>query len=209
MTLSKIWCVAVATLACAFGLTLQGDVLVFRDGRRAEGTLVGVRGDTIEFEHRGGRDNGRVRRYDRADVRSIQFDEDDRWDRDQHADPRSRAGMRERTVNVDARTVWTDTGIDVRSGQAVLFSASGAVHWGPGRRDGAAGENNSPYNQLRPMPDRSAAALIGRLGEDGDPFFIGEATEPIRMRGSGRLFLGINDDHVADNSGSLRVVVAH
>lgn len=199
----------VLTLATLLGApVLQADTIVFRDGRRAEGTLVAVRGDTIEFEHRGGRDGGRVRRYDRDTVRSIQFD-DDRWSDDAFDEGRGRPGLRERTVHVDARNQWTDAGVDVRAGQFVPIAASGTVRWGPGRRDGAGGEGNSPYNEQRLMPGRHAAALIGRVGPDGDPFFIGDSAEPIRMRATGRLFLGINDDHVADNSGSLRVVVAH
>jgi hypothetical protein len=173
---------------------------------------VGVRGDSISFEHHGGADDGRVRQYGREDVRSVQFDDAvGGWTgRNEFATgERARLALRERTVRVNAREQWTDTGIDVRSGQAVTFHASGTVRWGPGRRDGAAGERNSPYNQHRPMPDRNAAALIGRVGEGGDPFLIGESPEPLRMRGSGRLFLGLNDDHVADNSGTLRVVIAH
>jgi hypothetical protein len=59
------------------------------------------------------------------------------------------------------------------------------------------------------MPDRNAAALIGKIGENGDPFFIGGSTQGIRVRGGGRLFLGINDDYLQDNSGSLRVVIGH
>jgi hypothetical protein len=59
------------------------------------------------------------------------------------------------------------------------------------------------------MPERNAAALIGKIGENGDPFFIGSLTEPIRVRGGGRLFLGINDDFLDDNTGSLRVVISY
>ena len=59
------------------------------------------------------------------------------------------------------------------------------------------------------MPNRNAAALIGRIGEDGDPFFIGNDTGPIRMRAAGRLYLGINDDYLQDNTGSLRVVIMY
>jgi hypothetical protein len=59
------------------------------------------------------------------------------------------------------------------------------------------------------MPDRNAAALIGKIGENGDPFFIGDVKEAIRVRGSGRLFLGLNDDYLGDNSGSLRVVIGY
>jgi hypothetical protein len=209
------WAVA-AALAVAVQAVALADVLVLRDGRRVEGLLVGVRGNTIEFEHRGGRDEGVVRRYDRSDVRTIQFEEgvgnrytDDRYRDDRLTGTPSRAGLRERSVTVQARTAWTDTGVDVRPGQEIFFSASGEVRWGPNRRDGAAGERDSPFNQGRPMPERNAAALIGKIGVDGDPFFIGGSTQGIRVRGGGRLFLGINDDYLQDNSGSLRVVIGH
>ena len=56
------------------------------------------------------------------------------------------------------------------------------------------------------FPARPAAALIGRVGEDA-PFFIGSDTEGIRVRGSGQLFLGVNDETLEDNSGSFRVTV--
>ena len=57
------------------------------------------------------------------------------------------------------------------------------------------------------MPSRPAAALIGRIGESDDYFFIGEDAGAIRPRGSGRLFLGINDDFLQDNSGAFLVTV--
>ena len=207
--------VAAAAMVFAAEAAMLADVLVLRDGQRVEGVLVSVRGDSIEFEHRGGREDGRVRRYQREDVRSIQFEEfagnrnrdDTRGDR--LTDNRPRAGMRERSVSVNARTAWTDSGVDVRPGQDVYFTATGEVRWGPGRRDGAAGERGSPRNQNRPMPERSAAALIGKIGENGDPFFIGNLTEAIRVRGAGRLYLGINDDFLDDNTGSLRVVISY
>jgi hypothetical protein len=207
--------VAVALLVFAAEAALVADVLVLRDGRRVEGVLVSVRGDSIEFEHRGGREDGRVRRYQREDVRSIQFDDvvgnrySDNVRDDRLTDNRSRAGMRERTVSVMARTAWTDSGVDVRPGQEIYFTATGEVRWGPGRRDGAAGERGSPRNQNRPMPERNAAALIGKIGENGDPFFIGNLTEAIRVRGGGRLYLGINDDFLEDNTGTLRVVISY
>ncbi len=208
-------------IAVALGLGAQAvvfaDTLVLRDGRRFEGLLVGVRGTSIEFEHRGGREDGQVRRYDRSDVRTIQIDEllagnryrDDGYRDDRLTDTRPRAGLRERSVNVSARTPWTDSGVDVRGGQEIFFVATGEVRWGPGRRDGAAGERNSPSNQGRPMPDRNAAALIGKIGENGDPFFIGGTTQAIRVRGVGRLYLGINDDFLDDNTGALRVVISY
>jgi hypothetical protein len=110
-------------------------------------------------------------------------------------------------VNVTAREAWTDSGIEVRPGQPIYFMASGEVRWGPNRRDGAEGERNSPRNNGRPLPDRPAAALIGRIGGGNDIFFIGGDPGPYRARSGGRLFLGVNDDVLTDNSGVLRVTV--
>jgi hypothetical protein len=113
--------------------------------------------------------------------------------------------MRERQVIVSADVDWNDAGIDVRVGQTVYFEATGQVRWGRDRRDSAAGERNSPSNPNRPMPNRNAAALIGKIGDD--LFFIGDETGAIRVRNSGRLYLGVNDDVLTDNSGNFRVVV--
>ena len=49
------------------------------------------------------------------------------------------------------------------------------------------------------MPNRPAAALIGRVGEiSPDAFYIGADRGPVRMRSSGRLLLGVNDDYLQD-----------
>ena len=204
---------AAAVFAVSAQAALVADVLTLRDGRRVEGMLVAVRGNAIEFEVASGRDAGRVVRFDRTEVRSIQFEDRslafDRPDSGRRDDFRPPTAFRERTVTVDADTAWTDSGVTVRAGQDLAFAATGQVRWGPGRRHGAAGERNSPFNGSRPMPDRNAAALIGKIGEDGDPFFIGDNPQPLRMRGNGRLYLGINDDYLQDNSGSLRVVIAY
>jgi hypothetical protein len=190
----------------ALGAFLDADTLVLRDGRRVEGTLLSVRDGVVEFEARRGF-GGRERiRLDRDEVVRIEFD-----------DPRDRpgvdggrpSGLRERDVRVDARRGWTDTGVEVRAGQTVYFDATGRVRWGPSRQDGPEGEHGSPRNDARPIPSRPAAALIGRVGESTDYFFIGETSEGIRMRGSGRLYLGINDDYLNDNSGAFSVTVLY
>jgi hypothetical protein len=187
------------------------DTLVMRNGQRIEGLLVGVRGDTIEFEH-GGR---HVERYDRSDVRRIEIDAGGGGDRDDHRGESGYgsvggygrpSGMRERSVSVGASQPWSSTGIELRRGQEVYFEATGKVRWGHDRNDGPAGERGSPHNPARPIPDRPGGALIGRIG-DGDPFYVGDDRGPIRVRESGRLFLGINDDYLVDNAGEFRVTV--
>lgn len=191
---------------------LAADILYLRDGTRLQGELVSIRNGVVEFQP----DRGRLVRVDQFEVRRIEFDarrtggagsfagggvEDDR-DGD-----RRPGGLRERRVTVQARTPWSDAGVEVRAGQVVYFAATGQVTWGRGRCDGPAGERNSPENDARPLPSRPAAALIGRIGESGDAFFIGDDDGAIRVRESGRLYLGVNDDHLADNSGTFRVTV--
>jgi hypothetical protein len=56
------------------------------------------------------------------------------------------------------------------------------------------------------MPRVLAGALIGRVGPVGI-FGIGSQTTPLTMPADGRLFLGINDDEVADNTGEYTVDV--
>jgi hypothetical protein len=56
------------------------------------------------------------------------------------------------------------------------------------------------------MPSRAGGALIGRIG-NGAPFYVGEGNTSFRAGNSGRLFLGVNDDYLRDNSGSFRVRV--
>ena len=162
--------------------------------------------------------NRRIVRIPRRDIARIEF-QDEQFGQDDRRDDRRDnlppavaggvpRGMRERQVNVSAREQWIDTGIDVRAGQQIFFQPSGEVRWGPNRRDGAAGERNSPFNAGRPLPDRPAAALIGRIGER-DVFFIGADTMPFRLRSTGRLYLGVNDDVLTDNTGALQVKISY
>lgn len=197
----RICCWSLALVA-VLPLPVSADTLVLRNGSRVNGTLVSVRNGIVEFEeHRGG-GRGRRIRVERAEVLRIELDTE-ASDR-----PGRPAGLRERQVNVAANVPWHDTGIDVRAGQTIYVEATGTVRWGRDRRDGPGGESRSPHNPNRPLPNRPAAALIGRIGATSiDYFFIGDEKGPIRVRTTGRLFLGLNDDYLADNSGSFRVVV--
>ncbi len=190
---------------CVFAAALAADTLVLRNGQRVDGELVSVRGDIIEFREAGWR--GRVVQINRDEVMRIEFDRDRTPDRGVTLGGRP-SGMREREVIVSADVAWNDSGVEVRAGQTLYFSAEGRVRWGPDRRDGPAGERNSPRNPNRPMPTRPAAGLIGKVGESAtDYFFIGDEEGAIRMRSSGRLYLGINDDYLRDNTGNFRVTL--
>lgn len=201
------WIARVA-LIVALPVSLQADTLILRDGSRVEGELISVRNGTVEFEERRGFGGGRTLRFARDEVVRIELETYRNNSSGLSNNFGRPTGMREKQVIVSADVSWNDTGIDVRPGQTVYFESQGQVRWGRDRRDGPAGERNSPPNPGRPMPSRNAAALIGKVGNDsGDLFFIGAETEAVRLRGSGRLYLGINDDVLTDNSGNFRVVV--
>lgn len=200
---------AIVVLAAA---GLAADTLYMRNGDQIRGRLVGIRNGEVEFRQEGY--NARTIRVDTADVRRIDFDDayDSGSGRGSNSGPTRNAdrpsGMREKSIVVSADVPFVDTGITVRSGQEIFLRASGQVRWGPNRKDGPAGERNSPENRARPMPNRPAAALIGKIGDSSrDYFFIGDDDGAIRIRSSGRLFLGINDDFLGDNSGNFRVIV--
>lgn len=113
------------------------------------------------------------------------------------------------SITVDANRAWTDTGITVRRGDRIAFSTTGRVAIRP---------DTSPSDMIG--PEGSAAevrtgapsqtigvgALIGRIGT-GVPFPIGSSSQPITMPASGKLYLGVNDVDVHDNSGAFIVTI--
>ena len=111
------------------------------------------------------------------------------------------------TVPTTAR--WTDSGIDLTTGDVVSFSVAGTITLGDDRSLGAEDELDAAAPApRRPMPDRPAGALIGRIGTSpDDTFFIGAERLPFRVRTSGRLYLGVNDDTLDDDTGAFQVAV--
>ena len=197
---------AICLLVVAAGAIGSADTLVLVNGRRIQGELLGVFGREIEFEERSG--NGRrVMRVPRTDIVRIEFAEE-RNSNQQDDRPIIPPRMRERHVTVSPTQAWTDTGIDVRAGQEIYFQTSGQVTWSPNKRVDANGTRNSGSNPNRPLPARNGGALLGRVGER-DVFLIGLDVGPFRIRQNGRLYLGVNDDTLEDNTGAYYVVVSY
>ena len=123
--------------------------------------------------------------------------------------PRAPAGRAGRMITVSTTERWTDSGIDVTAGDVVSFSVAGTVSLGDDRSLGAEGDlDAAAVAPRRPMTERPAGALIGRIGTSpDDTFFIGAERLPFRVRTSGRLYLGINDETLNDNDGAFQVAV--
>jgi hypothetical protein len=206
---------ALVAVGLVLGVTaLAADRLILRDGRSVEGQLISVQGGTIQFREDRGFRGSRVLQIRREDVERIELEEGapsgQPERRGEFNQPAGRpSGLREQEVWVGATIAWTDTGIDVRDGQVVYFTTNmGDIQWRRGQHTRAAGDPGAPYNARRPLPSRPIGALIAKIGANANAFvFIGDNEGPIRMRGSGRLFLGINDENLADNQGAYRVTV--
>jgi hypothetical protein len=122
-------------------------------------------------------------------------------------------GTTSKSLAVPATQPYTDTGIDVSAGQKVTVTASGTIHHAPGAQatatpDGAPDPNLRQFNvQVNGKPlDANHAALIGKIG-DGTPFLVG-SHKTFTADHAGRLFLGINDGGVDNNSGSFQATVS-
>ena len=148
-----------------------------------------------------------------VDVRSVGRDltTSERPEDPPRAEPRRREEVpltrRPTVITVRATDAWTDTGIRVFEGDAVRLEASGEITFAPRMAVGPQGAATARVEGA-PFPERPAGALIARIGDDSAPIFIGAAGRTFRAVRSGVLWLGINDDHHADNSGAFQVHVS-
>ena len=116
-------------------------------------------------------------------------------------------GTAGRVIVVDARQPWTDTGIDVVAGDTIMFESEGTVRLSDDGNDIAdpRGARSNRRAAGAPLQRTAAGALIARIGNGGINA-VGDRRS-VRANQTGRLYLGVNDDHLADNSGEFRVIV--
>ncbi len=112
------------------------------------------------------------------------------------------------TVEVPGNQQWTATNVVVRNGDRVQFNGTGEIRLSADPEDRAtvAGSVTGRHAPGSPAPQYLAGALIGRIA-GGAPFAIGNQTSGLPMSANGPLWLGVNDDQVADNSGSFVVTI--
>jgi hypothetical protein len=113
-------------------------------------------------------------------------------------------------VTVSPRAAWTDTGLTVRRGEFLVFDPTGTVQFSRDRNH-VTGPEGSAARAGReaglPLTSEPVGSLIGRVGPSGAPFAIGAGTHDIEIPANGRLYLGVNDDGLHDNSGAFEVVI--
>jgi Ca2+-binding EF-hand superfamily protein len=114
-------------------------------------------------------------------------------------------GIAGRTIELDAARGWMNTGFDVRAGETITFEAKGTVQLSGNAADTAGPAGSGRRVRSAPLPNGNAGALIARIGES--PAILVGSRETITASQSGRLYLSVNDDHLADNLGHFIVVI--
>lgn len=125
---------------------------------------------------------------------------------------------------VTADKSWIDTGLDIEEEQEVYFKASGMISLQKGNPMAYCGPDGYNLKTVQqPLPEKNIGVLIGKVvhlvsveideetGEEirneiVEEFHIGEEKR-VRMPIGGRLFLGINENVVGDNSGEYEVIL--
>ena len=123
---------------------------------------------------------------------------------------------------VPSNVEWTDTGYDVEGDQTLSFSASGGISLQVGNPMAYCGPDGYDLKTIQqPIQNKNIGALIGKVvllisievdeetGEETrnemvEIFHIG-SERIFAMPISGRLFLGVNETVVGDNSGQFTV----
>ena len=101
---------------------------------------------------------------------------------------------------------WTDSGLMVRRGQRLRVSATGRVSLGQGRFSTPTGLPRA-LDTEKLMRNEPTGGLIAVVGDDNDEFiFIGANREFYAPR-DGRLFFGVNEGNLADNTGTFDALI--
>lgn len=192
----------------------SGQVVALRDGQAIPGKFVNiVRGETLLWES----ESGQQQQFAVRDVARVYLNPQSARTAYNYNGPAGTANAvgttgnlaNGRTIQVVANKQWTDTGIDVRAGDHVMFQASGEITIGRSAGQTATVDGNGSYHSAQyPDPNSPGGALIGKVGNNGKPFGIGSQSQALPMPASGRLYLGVNDNELGDNSGAFSVVVA-
>jgi hypothetical protein len=117
-----------------------------------------------------------------------------------------------REIQVSAGAVWTDSGIDVKVGDTLRFTAAGTLQYDNSKPCGPEGLPRAWTDLIRQLPvnDYGRGTLVGRIGDSvaARAFYIGpQAIHHVVI--SGRLFLGINQGSADRADGSYKVKVEH
>lgn len=101
---------------------------------------------------------------------------------------------------------WQSVGVRLHQGDVVSIRAEGEWLYTPGEYHGPQGHARYTAPSFYPLPGVRGGALLGRIGDHGEPFLVGRRTTRL-AEGDGMLYLRIDDDILSDNDGYVTVEV--
>jgi hypothetical protein len=101
---------------------------------------------------------------------------------------------------------WTDSGLMVRKGQRLRITATGRVSLGEGRFSTPTGLPRVVDTE-KLMRNEPTGELIAVIGDDNDEFIAIGANREFYAPRDGRLFLGVNEGKLDDNTGSYDALI--
>ena len=128
-------------------------------------------------------------------------------------DSRGATQRREKVITIPGNKAWVDTGIDLNDDVTLEITTEGRITFRKNQLVGPDGEIQFNNRDVKyPINSSGVGALIAKIrfsnGTESAPRFIGERNvERIGRSEYGRLFLGINDNEVKDNTGSYSVTI--
>jgi len=188
---------------------LQRHMVVLNDGTTVRGKLYTIKENSISFDN----EQGQRRDFDLSNISRLYVSAPGA--RQLYASQLSQGqnpvtgttGQANGAIVLAASQGWADTGRTVRKNQRLTFETNGEIHFGSGADQVATpgGKGGDASQPTLPVPQSGVGALIGRIN-NGTPFPIG-AGGTVTMPAAGRLFIGVNDRELSDNSGTYMVTI--
>jgi small nuclear ribonucleoprotein (snRNP)-like protein len=187
---------------------LQRHMVVLKDGTTVRGKMYTIKETAITFDtEQGQRKDFDISNISRMYVSAPGARQLFASQQSQAQNPVTGTTGMSGAIVVNAAQGWADTGRTVRRNQRVTFETTGEIKFGsgPDQVASAGGKGGDPSQPTLPVPQTGVGALIGRIN-NGAPFMIG-AGGVVSMPANGRLFIGVNDNELSDNSGSYMVTI--
>jgi hypothetical protein len=191
---------------------LSTDTLTTIDRKEYEGKLVAFKFNTIYFNVYKFGKIIRTNRFPLYTVWKIEFNSPRKEGLESSFEMESRykkwrRGKRIKKVTLNADQKWVDTGIKLKFGQEILFSATGCIYIDKDTQVYQNGELTLNQNNKKSIPNQPTGAIIAKVGDKGVPFYVGNDKAPFQITREGSLFIGVNDFDFSDNSGKFIVKI--
>jgi hypothetical protein len=190
---------------------LIADKLITVDRQEYEGKMVAFKFNTVFFNVYKFGKIYRTRRFPLYEVWKIEFNTPRKEGLESSFEMESpynklRRGKRVKKITLEATERWMDTGITLKIGQEILFSASGSIYIDKDKRVYQNGESILNWNTKKQLPNQPTGAIIARVGK-GEPFYVGDDKAPFQIDQKGNLFIGVNDFDFSDNTGQFTITI--